>query len=222
METLEMLKIYGRASSVNVQRLLWAVDELGIPYERFNRGGKYGGIDGAEFGSMNPHRKIPTIDDGGVVVWESNAIIRYLASKHGPSSLWPDDPAQRAQADQWMDWSQSTLSADFYDLFFRAVRTPPSKKDKERIADAALKAGQHYTLLDRWLTHRKYMLGEDLSLADIAIGVTLHRYFKLLVEAQLPVPEQGALRAWYQRLAERPAYSRHVMVSYEELRAQDA
>jgi glutathione S-transferase len=155
-------------------------------------------------------------------VWESNAIIRYLASKHGPSSLWPDDPAQRAQADQWMDWSQSTLSADFYDLFFRVVRTPPSKKDKERIADAALKAGQHYTLLDRWLTHRKYMLGEDLSLADIAIGVTLHRYFKLLVEAQLPVPEQGALRAWYQRLAERPAYSRHVMVSYEELRAQDA
>ncbi len=119
-----------------------------------------------------------------------------------------------------MDWAQSTLCADFYDLFFRAVRTAPSKKDNQRIADTAVRVGHHYTLLDRWLTNRQYMLGAHLSLANITVGVTLHQYFKVLAEAQLPVPEHGALRAWYTRLAERPAYGRHVMVSYEELRAR--
>lgn len=217
-----MLKIYGRDSSVNVQKVLWAVEELGVPYERLDRGGKYGGIDSAEFIALNPHRKVPTIDDRGVVIWESNAIIRYLATKHGPSPLWPDDPVQRAYADQWMDWMQSTLAADFYDLFWQVVRTPPSKQDSDSIANAAFRVGHHYTLLDGWLANRRFILGDNFSLADIAIGVTLHRYFKVLAEAGLPVREQSALRAWYARLAKRPAYSRNVMVSYEELRALDA
>ena len=131
-----MLKIYGRGSSVNVQRVLWAVDALGLAHERLDRGGKYGGLDDADYIAMNPHRRVPSIADGDVVVWESNAIIRYLAAKYGPSALWPADFGQRAQADQWMDWTQSTLSADYYDLFWSVVRTPPSKRNAHHIAAA--------------------------------------------------------------------------------------
>ena len=132
-----MLKIYGRGSSVNMQRVLWAVDALGLAHERLDRGGKYGGLDDADYIAMNPHRRVPSIADGDVVVWESNAIIRYLAAKYGPSALWPADFGQRAQADQWMDWAQSTLSADYYDLFWSVVRTPPSKRNAHHIAAAA-------------------------------------------------------------------------------------
>lgn len=217
-----MLKIYGRASSVNVQRVLWAVDELGLAYERIDRGGRYGGLDDADYIAMNPHRRVPSIVDGDVVVWESNAIIRYLAAKYGPSALWPDKLGQRAQADQWMDWTQSTLSADYYDLFWQVVRTPASKRNADRITEAADRAGRHYDLLDAWMAHRSFMLGDTFSLADISIGVTLHRYLSVLKEAALPPRRQYALRDWYARLADCPAYRTNVMASYEELRAYDA
>src|SRR5262249_14445383 len=104
-----MLKIWGRTTSSNVQKVMWAVGELGLEHERIDAGGKYGGLETAAYGQLNPNRRIPTVEDGDAVVWESNVIVRYLAAKFGAGELWPSDPGARASADQWMDWQQTTL-----------------------------------------------------------------------------------------------------------------
>jgi glutathione S-transferase len=104
-----MMKIYGRGTSDSVQKVLWMLGETGQPFEHIPLGGSFGGLDDPEYRNLNPHGRIPTLDDNGTVVWESNAIIRYLAAKYRAGSLWSDDPAERAHADQWMSWAQTTL-----------------------------------------------------------------------------------------------------------------
>lgn len=215
-----MLKIYGRATSVNVQKALWTLGELALPYERIDVGGQYGGLQSPEFLAMNPHSRIPTIDDDGVVVWESNAIVRYLAARHGVGRLWIEDPGERAQADQWMDWMQTTLAPDFYDLFWQTVRIPKAQQRAAAIADAAGRALRHYELLDRQLAGRDFLLGAGFTLADIPAGVTLRRYFAALDEGGLARPSLPGLEAWYRRLQARPAYRQHVLTSYEPLRGR--
>ena len=107
-----MLRIWGRTSSINVQKVMWAVGELGRAHERIDAGGAFGGLDSDEYGLRNPNRRVPTIDDDGVAMWESNACVRYLAARYDAGGLWPEDPAARARADMWMDWQQTTLAAD--------------------------------------------------------------------------------------------------------------
>jgi glutathione S-transferase len=109
-----MLKIWGRSTSVNVQKVMWTVGEIGVPYERIDVGGRFGGLDTPTYLAMNPNGRVPTMDDGGVIVWESNAIVRYLVARYSPGYLWDRSPGLRAEADQWMDWMQSTLAPDFY------------------------------------------------------------------------------------------------------------
>ena len=215
-----MLRIYGRASSVNVQKVLWTVGELEIAYERIDVGGRFGGLDTPGFLAKNPNRRIPTIDDDGTVIWESNAIVRYLAARHGEGTLWAVDPAERAQADQWMDWMQTTLAPDFYDLFWQVIRIPKAQQRAEAIASAAQRTAAHYGLVDRSLAGRSFIRGERFTMADIPIGVTLYRYFSALQEAALPAPSLPSLEGWYDRLQSRPAYRRYVMTSYEELRGR--
>ncbi|HJV40669.1 glutathione S-transferase [Caulobacter sp.] len=212
-----MLKVWGRRSSFNVQKVLWLVGELGLSHQHIPAGGDHGGLDAPEFLAMNPHGRIPVIDDGGVVVWESHAILRYLAAQHGGPAWWPVTPAARAEADGWMDWTQTALQRDFLTgVFWGWYRTPEPQRDMAAV-DAALAAcGRHLVLLDRILADRPFLGGEAPSLADIPTGTHLYRYFELDIDR----PDTPNVEAWYARLRRRPAYREAVMVPFGEMKGR--
>jgi glutathione S-transferase len=212
-----MLKIWGRRSSFNVQKVLWLADELGLAYEHLDAGGKFGGLDSPGFLAMNPHGKVPVIDEDGTVVWESQTILRYLAARHGGTRWWPDDPAERSLAERWMDWSATTLQPDFLmGVFWGFYRTPDAQRDWPAIRAKVAACAAHFRLLDRVLEGRRYLLGDAPTLADIPAGTALYRYFEVDIER----PAVPNVEAWYQRLQERPAYRTHVMLPFEELRGR--
>jgi len=211
-----MLKLWGRATSLNVQKVVWALEEIGVAYERVDVGGRHGGLDQPAYIARNPNQRIPTVEDEGTVVWESNAVVRYVAARYSEGQLWDADPGQRARVDQWMDWMQTTLAPDFYAVFWGVVRTLPQKQDKAAIAAQTKALAKRYALLDRQLEGRPFLTGEKLSMADIVNGATLYRYHEMEIER----PALPRLAGWYERLKERPAYRKAVMVSFDELRAR--
>jgi glutathione S-transferase len=157
---------------------------------------------------MNPNGVVPTIDDGGRVIWESNSAVRYLSAKYAAGTLWPNDPGQRSEADRWMDWQLSTISESMRVVFWGLVRTPPEKRDMAAIGKAAVEAGKLFGRLDAHLGERRYLAGQHFTMGDIPVGCFVHRYHALDIER----PALKNLRAWYDRLATRPAYAKHVMV----------
>jgi glutathione S-transferase len=209
-----MLTIYGRTTSFNVQKVMWLVGELGLPHVRRDVGGKFGGTTTPEFLAMNPNGKIPVINDDGVIVWESNAIVRYFTARYATGSWCPADPGRRAQADQWMDWIATTLNVGFMGLFVGYIRTAPERRNWAAIRADQERCAQDYGLLDRHLAQRAYMLGETITMADIPVGASLYRYFSFDLDRP-PLPH---LNAYYARLTARPAYRQHVMVPYDELK----
>jgi glutathione S-transferase len=212
-----MLKVFGRPSSFNVQKVMWLVDELALPHQHIPAGGRFGGLDTPEFLAMNPHGRVPVIDDDGVVVWESHAILRYLGARHGRGRFWSDDAAERSRVDRWMDWSQTVLQPDFLvGVFWGYYRTPEPQRNGPAIRASIARCTRHFLLLDRMLADRPFLCGGDLTLADIPTGTSLYRYFELDIERP-PVPN---VEAWYRRLQERPAYRQHVMIPFDELRGR--
>ncbi|MBL8644013.1 MAG: glutathione S-transferase family protein [Rhodospirillaceae bacterium] len=209
-----MLKIYGRRTSFNVQKVMWLVNELKVPHQRIDIGGKFGGLDKPEFLALNPNGKIPVIDDSGVIVWESNAIVRYIADKHGKGTWSPADPGQRAQADQWMDWYLNHLNPGFMGIFLDYFKVPEPKRDQALIGRHIKAAMDAYALVERCLEKQPNMLGEQITVADIPIAASLYRLYTI----GIPVPKMPNIEAWYERLKKRPAYAEHVMVDYAELR----
>jgi glutathione S-transferase len=203
-----MLRIWGRTTSSNVQKVMWAVGELGLAHERIDAGREFGRLDTAEYLALNPNRAIPTIEDGGVVLWESNVIVRYLAAAYGAGSLWPQDAGVRGVADQWMDWQQTTLQPDMRTLFWQLVRTAPEQRDTAAIAAAVHGVKDVWARLDAHLAHRPFVAGDGLTMGDIPVGVLCHRYHALGVE-RAPLVH---LEAWYERLRAREAFRRHVMI----------
>ena len=203
-----MLKIWGRNSSVNVQKVMWTVAELGLEHERIDVGGAFGKLDTPEYGAMNPNRRIPVVQDGALVVWESNVCVRYLAAKYGSGSLWPEDPGERALADMWMDWMGNTLIADLTTVFWGLIRTPPEQRDGNAIKAAAERLGESWKILDAHLAGREYVAGEHLTMGDIPVGAACYRYFELAIDR----PSLPHVIAWYQRLQARSAYAQHVMI----------
>lgn len=203
-----MLKIWGRPNSVNVQKVMWCVTELGLDHERIDAGMRFGVNDQDWYLAMNPNGLIPTIDDDGVVLWESNAIVRYLAAKYGAGTLCPDSAAERATADQWMDWQATTLGVPMGPVFMGLIRTPPEQRDQNAIDAAAVDCGRLFGLLDRHLDGRDYMLGDALTMADIPVGAMTYRWYGL----DVPHADLPKLRAWYDRLVARPAFQNHVMI----------
>ncbi len=201
-----MLKIWGRTNSVNVQKVMWAVAELGLKHERYDAGGKFGGLDRADYLAMNPNSRIPTIDDGGVIVWESNVIVRYLAACYGSGGMWPVDPAARAAADRWMDWQQTTIASDMFPVFWGLIRTPPEQRDMKAIVDAAERLGKSWATLDRHLAKHEFAGGASFTMGDIPVGCLYWRY------ANLPIarPALTNCDAWHKRLQSRPAFVEHV------------
>lgn len=207
------LTLWGRLSSCNVQKVVWLLEELQLPYEHIPAGGDFGGLDDPDYLAMNPHGKVPVLKDGDTVVWESEAILRYLAAGYGAPRFWPDDPAARAAVDQWLAWTAASLYRDWIDLFWRCVRTPPERRDAAEIERLRSNTAARYALLDRELAARPYIAGSDLTLADIAAGMTLYRWYEMPVER----PELPALAAWYARLRERPAYRKGICVPFADL-----
>ena len=203
-----MLKIWGRTNSVNVQKVMWAVGELGLEHERVDAGGAFGGLDTSGYGTMNPNRKIPTIDDNGTIVWESNATVRYLAAKHGSGSLWPEDVAVRSVADRWMDWMVTTLMPDMTIAFWQTIRTPAEKRDMPAVEAAAKRLGPIWRLLDDHMGDRRFVAGAGLTMGDIPVGCAYWRYVNLPIER----PGLPNLDIWYRSLKEREPYRRHVML----------
>jgi glutathione S-transferase len=202
-----VLRIWGRSNSINVQKVLWCCEELDVPYHRVDVGGPFGGNREPEYLRLNPNGLVPTISDGGFVLWESNAIVRYLAAKHGMGTLCPEDLAERADADRWMDWQMGTLWANFRPAFVGLIRTPPEKRDRANIARAIRKAAGNLDLLDAHLAGRDYVTGPSLSMADIPLGVTAFRWFTLDIER----PAMPNVEAWYERLRARGPYRATVM-----------
>ena len=211
-----MLTLYGRGTSDSVQKALWALGETGRPFEPVPLGGAYGGLDDSHHVALNPHRRVPTLRDGEVVVWESDAIIRYVAARYSSGTLWPVDSVERSRADQWMAWSLAHLYGDSNLLFWLTVRTPAEAQDAGRIARVRERVTARYRVLDQHLSKNEYIAGEHFTMGDIPAGATLYRYFNLPIERET----FSNLARWYGRLPARAPYREYVMVTFEELRGR--
>ncbi len=205
-----MLKVWGRKNSSNVRKVLWCAEELQVPYESINAGGAFGVVNEPTYRSKNPNGRVPMVEDGELVLWESNAIVRYLCAQYGAEAGWyPADAAKRAQADKWMDWTTSSLADPFKPLFWGVLRTPPEQQDWVQI-NAALKAVLDVlTVADQALAHQPYLSGSELGMGDIPLGSFIYAWFEMPIERP-PMPH---LYAWYQRLQSRPAYRKAVMTA---------
>ena len=209
-----MLKVWGRKTSINVQKVMWAVGELGLPHERVDIGGEFGGLDTPAYGALNPNRLVPTIDDNGFILWESSAIVRHLAQTYGRGTLSPADEQTYANADSWMDWSLTTLYADIIlTCFLQLVRTTARDRNTGAVEIAARRAGNNLGILNRQLAGSAFIVGDQLSIADIAVGTMMYRYFNL----PLARPALPNVEAWYDRLSQRPAYRTHVMIDFKPM-----
>lgn len=203
-----MIKIWGRPNSVNVQKVLWCCDELVLPFERIDAGGSFGRLDESSYLAMNPNGKIPTLVDGNFVLWESNAILRYLAMEYGPSSLlYPADPKVRALIERWLDWSIGTLAPAERPLFLGLVRTPAEKRDPVKIEADVQNVATLWALLDHHLQGRFFLENERFSLADIVLGAFARRWFGL---EGIERPALPNLERWYQRLAQRQGFRKYI------------
>ncbi|WP_342361977.1 glutathione S-transferase family protein [Terrarubrum flagellatum] len=198
-----MLKIWGRLNSINVQKVVWAAAELGLPFERIDAGMQFGVVDTPEYLAKNPNGLVPCVEDDGLVLWESNAIIRYLAAKHADRkpSLWPADPARRALADRWMDWQHTTLSPAINAAFVGLVRTPPEKRDQAAIDASIALYEQKSAILDAHLASHEWVGGDAFSMGDIPVGAVAHRWLNMPVTPQ-PRPH---IERWYKAIRNRPA-----------------
>jgi len=203
-----MIRVWGRANSVNVQKVLWTLGELALPFERIDAGGAFGQVDKPDYRRLNPNGRVPTIEDDGFVLWESNVIVRYLAAKHGAGRLAPSDGQAHALADQWMDWSLSVLLPIMTPLFWALVRTPPEQRDPAAIARHTQQLGEAMSILDRRLAQSAFVAGPSFSMGDIPVGALTYRWFAL----DIPRPELPALAEWYARLSERPSYRTTIML----------
>jgi len=211
-----MLRIWGRKNSINVQKAMWAIAETGVKFERIDAGGTFGGLNTPEFLAKNPNGLIPVIDDDGVVVWESQAIVRYVAARYGAGSIWPEDPAERAKADEWMEWNTSTLQPALMGVFMNVWRTPEFRRNPQLIRNLVSRCGQIMLFLNKHLENSPYIAGDKFTMGDIPAGAMLYRYFELDIER----PHVPNVSAWYARLQERSPFRNSVMISFEDLKGQ--
>lgn len=215
-----MITIYGRATSSNVQVAMWGLGELGLACDRLDYGGAFGGTDTPAFRAMNPNGLVPVLRDGDLVMWESAAILRYLAARYGDGgAFWPADPVARARVDMWAEWGKTSFCADFtMPIFWLRERTAARDRDEAALRRALAAFERRLDMLDAQIGANPYVCGPELTLADIVIGHVLYRWFTIDVPRQpRPVAE-----GYYARLTERPAYRSHVMVPYDSLRAEGA
>ncbi len=201
-----MLKIWGRINSINVQKVLWCLDELKLPYERTEAGMAFGCVNEPWYRAMNPNGRVPVIDDEGYVLWESNVIVRYLAAKYAPGTLYPEKLAERMNAERWMDWCSSTLGASMTTVFWQLVRTPEDKRDMKAVEAAAKSCAEMFGMLETHMAGKQFIAGDTFTIGDIPTGCFFNRFMDLPIAH----PALPNLRAWLQRLKQRPGFHKHV------------
>ena len=178
-----MLNIWGRISSINVRKVVWCAQELGLDFQRTEAGGKFGVVQTPDYLAMNPNAMVPVIDDGEgaerVVLWESNVIVRYLCAKHAPGTLYPEPLHARFDAERWMDWQQTALNPASGGAFKQWIRTPAAERDSAVIERSVQATEPLFALLDAHLATRAFMMGDAFTMADIPVGCEAHRWFGL-------------------------------------------
>jgi glutathione S-transferase len=207
------MKLYGRRSSINVQKVLWCLGELGAiegrDYERIDAGLDFGVVNTDEYLSLNPNGLVPTLVDGAFVLWESNAIVRYLASAAGDEALLPVEPQKRANVERWMDWQLATLWATLRVAFLGLTRTPGPQRDYDAISKAHADAGRMLAIVDKVLSAQAYVAGAEFTVADIGICLSAHRWFSLAGDfrhALEPAPLLRFVAEWHRNLSSRQAF----------------
>lgn len=203
---MSRLTVWGQRRSSNVQKVLWALDELGLDFERIDAGAEFGRIRDPAYLALNPNGLVPTLEDGDTVLWESNAIVRYLCAKYGRDPLYPRDLGRRARADGWCDWCTTTLWCQVRPLLIQLTRTPEAERNQKEIEGALSAANRALAILDGELANEPYVAGAHFSFGDIPLGIAAQRWFRLQV-ARDSAPH---VDAWYASLARRPAFERWV------------
>jgi glutathione S-transferase len=201
-----VLKIYGRTTSSNVQKVLWCCGEIGLEFDRIDIDAAFGGLKTPAYLALNPNGVMPTIDEDGFVLWESNVIVRYLAAKHSLGDLCPADLRERADCERWMDWQQTSIATPMGIAFRALLRNPREAMPEMQWRAAVQRAGDLWRMLDARLADRLYVGGDGLTMGDIVLGNAIHRWYKLPADR----PDLPHLRQWYDRLCERPAYQKHI------------
>jgi glutathione S-transferase len=205
-----MLKIWGRKNSSNVKKPLWAAEELGLAYEAIDAGGAFGVVDTPQYRAMNPNGRVPVIEDDGFVLWESNAIVRYLMALHANGSAWyPADIKARFTAEKWMDWTTSSLAGPFRTVFWGVLRTPADQQDWSAINAAIKECEDLLSMANQALAAQPYLSGDEIGMGDIPLGSFIYAWFEMPIE-RAPQPH---LEAWYARLRQRQAYQKAVMTA---------
>ena len=200
-----MVRIWGRKNSINVQKVLWCCGELRLPFERIDAGMEFGVNNTPEYRAKNPNGLVPTIEDGGFVLWESHAIVRYLARVHGTETLWPADPRVAADADRWMDWYNTTVWGALRPVFWNLVRFAPEKRNLAEVEENRKKLVGSFTIANDHLAARDYFAGSQFTMGDIPLGVAAFRWYNLPLER----PALPHLDRWYARICKRPAFREH-------------
>lgn len=211
-----MITVWGRASSSNVQSVMWCIAELGLPHERIDAGLMYGVNNTPDYLAMNPNGTVPTLIDGeGPALWESGAILRYLANTYADDAFWPKDPLKRADVDRWAEWGKVSVQMNFNaPIFWPVVRLPVETRNEEAVQAAIATFENKLRIAQDQLRHRTFLVGEQLTLADIQFGHILYRYFELEID-RADLPE---IRRYYEMLTSMPNYRTHVMINFDELR----
>jgi glutathione S-transferase len=206
-----MITLWGRTNSINVQKVLWVLDHLKVPYERIDAGLQFGVNNSPEFLAMNPNGKIPLINDGGAFVWESHAICKYVCNVTPGQTLYPTDPAPRGQVDQWLDWALGTLYVPMGIVFLQLVRTPEAQRNPARIEEESKKTVDAFRVLNQHMAGRQFVVGSAITLADIVLSAATYRCAGLGV-IQLDGPDCSAIQPWFAHMKEQPEFKRWVEI----------
>lgn len=196
-----MLTIWGRISSINVRKVVFTAQELGLPFKRIDAGSAFGIVKTTDYLARNPNALVPLLQDGELELWESNVIVRYLCAKHSPGQLYPIELPQRFDAERWMDWQQTTLNPAGRNAFIQWFRTPAARRDPALIAASTAATEPLLSMLDAHLSRQSFMAGEHLTMADIPIACDVHRWWAL----PQPRQEHPHLERWYDAVLARPA-----------------
>lgn len=211
------MKIYGRTTSFNVQKVLWFLDELALDYEHIEVGGRFGGLDSAEFVVLNPMQKVPVLIDGGNIIWESHTILRYLAASYGADDWYSLSPFERSLYERWLDWSQVTFQPAFMGTFWGYYRTPASKRCMDKVNQDLLACNNCLALVEQQLRQSTYLAGSKITLADICVGAIIYRLISQGLTFTLP----PHVEKWHMHLKTRAGYKKWIMSDFSELKGRE-
>lgn len=212
------ITVWGRDTSANVQKVRWVLAELDLPYEHIQLGGKYGGNKTPEYLAMNPNGLVPTMRDGPLTLWESHAIVRYVAARYGVGSLWLADPVARAESDRWTDWTATSFQPSWIEVFWKFYRTPDAQRNPDLIASLMAQTERCFAVMDKQLGRTQFLAADHLTYADIVAGVSMFRWTTMGVD----VEPRSNVERWHAELRARAPYRDAVEVDYSELAGRTA